>query len=66
MVSGNYKVLLLEDGETPSLQDIIEWWLAHYEGMEHLTEGGTTSPETWYAVNTILRRCLVKIKEGKR
>jgi len=53
-----------EKGETASMQEVVEWWLEHYEGMEHLTLGGSTNPETWYTVSTILRRCLEKIKKS--
>ena len=51
-----------ETGDLVSLEEVIEWFLEKYEGMEHLTLGGSTSPETWYTVTTILRRCLEKIK----
>lgn len=54
-------MLFNEKGESASLEEVVKWWLYHYEGMEHLTLGGSTSPETWYAVTTILRRCLEKI-----
>jgi hypothetical protein len=58
--------LYLENGEKADLHDVVVWWLAHYEGLEHATEGGTTSPETWYTVNTILRRALTKIETKTR
>jgi hypothetical protein len=56
-----------EDGtiRTAGLFEVIDWWLEHYEGMEHLTEGGTTTPETWYTINTILRRSFEKIKQSQ-
>lgn len=54
--------LYLEGGEKAGLDDVVEWWLKHYEGIEHLTEGGTVSPETWYTINTILRRCFSRFK----
>lgn len=53
--------LYLENGEKAGMKAVAEWWLEHYEGIEHLTEGGTTSPETWYTVSAILRRCMQKI-----
>jgi hypothetical protein len=59
--------LYLEDGETHAgLYDVIDWWLEHYEGIEHLTEGGSTSPECWYTINTILRRAFEKINASKK
>jgi hypothetical protein len=57
--------LYTESGEPASLEDVIEWWLQHYEGLEHLTEGGTTAPECWYTINTILRRCLEQLKNDE-
>lgn len=54
--------LFLENGKKAGLQDVAEWWLEHYEGIEHLTEGGTVAPETWYTINTILRRCFGRFK----
>jgi hypothetical protein len=48
--------------EQASLEDILEWFLHYYEGMEHMTEHGVTNPETWYTVTTILRRNLERIK----
>jgi len=48
-----------------TMYNVIDWWLEHYEGIEHLTEGGTTSPECWYTINTILRRSFEKIKDSK-
>jgi hypothetical protein len=54
------------DGSVVGFEDMCEWWLQHYEGIEHMTEGGTTSPETWYTVTTILKRSMQKIKDGKR
>lgn len=53
-------------GETASLTEVIKWWLEHYEGMEHLTEGGKTSPETWFTINTILKRSLKKIRDKRK
>ena len=53
--------LFREDGSYASLRDVMTWFLYHYEGMEHLTEGGKVSPETWYTVTTILRRCVSQI-----
>lgn len=53
--------LFLEDGSPAGMVAVAEWWLEHYEGLEHMTEGGTTSPETWYTVSTILRRAMDKI-----
>lgn len=44
------------------LEDAINWFLAHYEGLEHMTEHGVTNPETWYTVTAILRRNLERIK----
>lgn len=58
--------LYLEDGEEAGLFDVIDWWLEHYEGVEHLTIDGSTSPETWYTITVILRRCLEKIKHSKK
>lgn len=55
-----------QKGETVDFVEVIKWWLEHYEGLEHLTEGGKTSPETWYTINTILRRCFEKIKKKVR
>lgn len=55
--------LFLEDGEEASLEDVLNWWLERYEGLEHLTEGGRTTPETWYTINTILRRNLERLKK---
>lgn len=51
-----------ETYEMASLEDIINWFLAHYEGLEHMTEHGVTNPETWYTVTAILRRNLERIK----
>ena len=48
--------------EQASLEDIINWFLAHYEGLEHMTEHGVTNPETWYTVTAILRRNLERIR----
>lgn len=45
-----------------SLEDVINWFLTHYEGLEHMTEHGVTRPETWYTVTAILRRNLERIK----
>jgi hypothetical protein len=59
------KQLYREDGTPANLSDIVTWWLENYEGMEHMTEGGRTSPESWYTINTILRRCLTKVRDGK-
>jgi len=53
------------DYETVELDDVIEWFLEHYEGIEHLTDGGSTRPETWYTITSILRRCLQRIKKSK-
>lgn len=53
--------LWLESGEAAGLKHVIRWFLDHYEGMEHLTECGDVSPETWYTATTILRRCLDRI-----
>jgi hypothetical protein len=55
--------LYLENGKKAGLVAVANWWLEHYEGIEHMTEGGTTSPETWYTINTILRRAMSKIAE---
>lgn len=52
-----------EDGKKVFLIDVINWWLEHFEGLEHLTEGSNMSPETWYTINTILRRSIEKIKK---
>ena len=52
--------------ELASMEDVVDWWLSHYEGLEHLTEGGNTSPECWYTINTILRRSFEKIKNRKQ
>ncbi len=54
------KDLFLEDGTRAGLGDVAEWWLEHYEGIEHMTESGTVAPEVWYTINTILRRCFSK------
>jgi len=51
-----------EKGATVGFEEIIKWWLSHYEGLEHLTEGGTTDPEIWYTITTILKRCLEKLE----
>lgn len=53
--------LFLENGQPAGMKAVAEWWLDHYEGLEHMTEGGTTAPETWYTVSAILRRCMQKI-----
>ena len=53
--------LFLENGEKAGMVAVAEWWLEHYEGIEHMTEGGNTQPETWYTVSTILRRCMDRI-----
>ena len=53
-----------ETYEMASLEDIINWFLAHYEGLEHMTEHGVTNPETWYTVTAILRRNLEHIKKA--
>jgi len=53
--------LFNKKGEKASLSEVTKWWLEHYEGFEHLTEGGRTSPETWFTINTILKRCFEKI-----
>jgi len=58
--------LYLEDGSKASYVDVANWWLEHYEGMEHMTEGGITTPETWYTVTTILKRSLNKIIKGEK
>lgn len=55
--------LYTEDGVIAHLEEVIQWFLEKYEGMEHLTEGGVTSPETWYTVTTILKRNLEKIRD---
>ena len=64
MVDFNELYIETSDGtyEQASLEDIINWFLAHYEGLEHMTEHGVTNPETWYTVTTILRRNLEHIK----
>jgi hypothetical protein len=51
-----------ENGVSVELDQVIEWFLEKYEGMEHLTEGGTTSPETWYTVVAILKRNLERLR----
>lgn len=51
-----------ETYEMASLEDVINWFLTHYEGIEHMTEHGVTRPETWYTVTAILRRNLEHIK----
>ena len=48
------------------LYDVVDWWLYNYEGLEHMTEEGKTSPESWYTINTILRRAFTSIKRKKR
>lgn len=48
--------------EMASLEDVLNWFLTHYEGLEHMTEHGVTNPETWYTVTAILRRNLERIK----
>ena len=53
--------LFNEKGEIVSLSEVVEWWLEHYEGLEHMCEKGRTSPECWYTINTILRRCFSQI-----
>lgn len=57
--------LYLDNGQKAGLGDVAEWWLEHYEGIEHMTEGGTVTPETWYTINTILRRCFDRFKATK-
>ena len=63
-----FKELFIETSdetyEKASLEDIIDWFLGHYEGLEHMTEHGITNPETWYTVTAILRRNLNRIKEA--
>lgn len=63
-----FKELFIETSdetyEQASLEDIIDWFLGHYEGLEHMTEHGITNPETWYTVTAILRRNLNRIKEA--
>ena len=54
-----------ENGVSVGLEQVIEWFLEKYEGMEHLTEGGTTSPETWYTVVAILKRNLERLRVKK-
>jgi hypothetical protein len=49
-----------------TMEDVVDWWLSHYEGLEHLTEGGDTSPECWYTINVILRRSFEKIKNRSK
>jgi hypothetical protein len=65
-----YKPLFIEasDGvyEPASLEDVIDFFLYYYEGMEHMTEHGVTNPETWYTVTTILRRNLEHIKKAAK
>jgi hypothetical protein len=56
--------LFHEDGSPASLRSVIKWFLEHYEGVEHLTEGGTVNPETWYTITAILRRCLERIRDA--
>jgi hypothetical protein len=58
--------LFNENGEEVSFEEIIDWWLEHYEGLEHLTEGGTSSPETWFTINTIMKRCLEKLRDRQK
>lgn len=50
--------LYTKDGDVAGFREVIKWWLEKYEGMEHLTN----MPESWYTVNTILKRCLKKMK----
>lgn len=57
--------LFLENGEKADIKSVVQWWLKNYEGLEHLTEGGSTSPETWYTINTILRRAFEKLNRGR-
>lgn len=52
-----------EKGEEVGLVEVMRWWLDHYEGMEHLTLGGRTNPQTWYTVSSILRTALGMIDE---
>ena len=40
-------ILFNEKGERVSLSEVVEWWLEHYEGLEHMCEKGRTSPECW-------------------
>jgi hypothetical protein len=54
-----------EKGDEVGFDEVIDWWLERYEGLEHLTEGGNTNPESWYAINTILKRCFLKIKNRR-
>ena len=58
--------LFLENGERASMDDVVAWWLEHYEGLEAMTEGGNTSPETSFTINTILKRSFEKIKQRKK
>jgi len=51
-----------ETYEKASLEDVLNWFLHYYEGLEHMTEHGVTRPETWYTVTAILRRNLERIK----
>jgi hypothetical protein len=53
------------DFRLANMNEVVDWWLSHYEGLEHLTEDGNTSPECWYTINTILRRSFEKIKNRK-
>ena len=50
-------------GKQIGLKEVIKWFLEHYEGIEHMTAGGSTDPETWYTITAILRRCLKKIQK---
>lgn len=54
-----------DTGEKATMEEVVDWWLMHYEGLEHLTEYGTTSPETWYTINVILRRSFLKLKNRR-
>ena len=48
----------VEGMDEAGLKEVIEWWLEHYKGIEHLAD----NPETWYNINFILERSLNKIK----
>ena len=44
---------------------MCDWWLKHYEGLEHMLEGGKSSPETMYTITAILGRGFNKLKNGE-
>lgn len=50
-----------EFGESPGYDDVIDWWLEHYRGLEHLH----VAPEIMYTITSILERSFKKLKNRK-